>query len=441
VIPQAAADLLPRFEAILGRDAVETAGDRWAVDGVVPRVVVRPPDAPQLASVLHACAGAGAAVIPWGSGTAIAVGNPPRAADVVVATGRLARIVDYDHSNLTLTVEAGATLGAIDAALAAHGQFLPLEPPRAQAATIGGAAAIDLGGPRRIRYGAARGLVIGIRVARANGTMIRWGGKTVKNVAGYDMCKLFVGSLGTLGVIAELTVKVFPRPEVTRTIAAWGGSLAGLAELARRVLDSPLLPSAVTVLNRPAAGACGREVAGLLVRVEGVEAAVARHDRDITAWAARPGIEVERFSGETETAVWRAICDIGWGGDDAGGDPRDARAAIRVSVPAGQVAPLLERSAAMLPDGSGLVADAGGGTVWYTLSPGDLVAMTASAWRALAERHSGHLLLANVPRAVKDDGDVWAPAPPTRALDLMRGLKRAFDPQGMLNPGRYVARL
>jgi glycolate oxidase FAD binding subunit len=429
---QAVVDVGQRLASLLGPDAVSRAAPAtWIVEGLAPKFVVRPADAQQLAAVLRVCGEAEAAVVPWGGGTAMSIGNVPRAVDVVVRTDALARTVDYDASNLTITIEAGATLGAIATTLVAERQFLPLEPPRAEAASIGGTVSVDLAGPRRMRYGTARDLVTGIRVAKADGTLIRWGGKTVKNVAGYDMCKLFVGALGTLGVITELTVKVFPLPEVSRTIAVWGGAPASLMETARRVLESPLLPSALTIVNRVQGTVLGRGAAGLLVRVDGVEPAVARHERDITSWAGRPGIELEFLSGASADALWRSLRDMAWTDDDG---------AVRVSVPSGRVAGVLDPPGGALIDGVRCAADVATGTVWFAGPAANIAVVPVATWRDIAGR-DGHLLLARVPRAVKESGDVWAPVPAGRALDLMRDLKRAFDPHGVLNPGRFVAGL
>jgi glycolate oxidase FAD binding subunit len=430
-VTESALDARRRLAAAVGAVAVADAAVVHRVDDVEPCVVAAPDDAGGLASVLREAAALGAAVIPWGGGTAIAVGNPPRAVDLVLRTARLRRIVDYDAANLTVTVEAGATLAAIDAVLAPRRQFLPLDPPRAPEATIGGTVSVDLSGPRRMRYGGARDAVIGVRVAKADGTLIRWGGKTVKNVAGYDMCKLFVGALGTLGVVTEVTVRVQPCPEVSRTFAVWGGALADLSALARRVIESPLLPSALAIVNREQAAALGRAAAGVLVAVDGVEAAAARHGRDLSAWAARPGIEIETLEAEAAEPLWHSVRDLGW---------TDDQAAVRISVPSAQLAELVARSAALLPDrGVRWAAHAATGTVWYAYAAPEAAALRPGVWRELADPLGGHLLLARCPRATKSAGDVWSPPPHPRALDLMRAMKRSFDPRGILNPGRFIA--
>jgi glycolate oxidase FAD binding subunit len=421
-----------RLEALLGAGAITTTGcGPWAVEGTSPRAVVRPTDAEQVAAVLRVCGEVGAAVIPWGGGTAMEVGHPPRAADVVLCTERLQAIVDHDPSNLTVTVGAGIPLGALDAVLAAHRQWLPLEPPFAERASAGGAVAANLNGPRRLAYGSARDLVIGMRAALARGAVVKSGGKTVKNVAGYDMGKLFVGSLGTLGVLTELTFKLTPRPAMSRTIAAWGSGLGPAVGLARRIFDSPLDPAAVVAVNRAAAARFARAAAGVLVKAEGADGAVRRHERDVTAWAGGTGLEVDVLEGDEEAAAWRAIRDAGWDG---------AEVALRVSVPPGAVVDLIASLERVLPAATAIVAHLGVGTVWLACTA-DAAAAQIAAVRPLAERAAGHVLLARAPATLKAVQDVWAPLPDPQALAVMGALKRAFDPKGILNPGRYIARL
>lgn len=421
-----------RLEALLGAGDVTTAGcEAWAVDGTVPRAVVRPRDAEQAAAVLRVCDEAGAAVVPWGGGTAMTLGYPPARADVVLLTERLDAIVDHDPSNLTVTVGAGIALGGLQEVLGAHGQWLPLEPPLAERATAGGAVASGLNGPRRLAYGSSRDLVIGARAALARGTVVASGGKTVKNVAGYDVGKLFVGSLGTLGALTELTFRLIPRPEASRTLAAWAGSIDAATALARRLFDSPLAPAAVVAVNAAAAARVGRAAAGLLVKAEGVAPGVQRHARDVAAWAAQAGMETETIEGEAETALWRTVRDAGWW--------EDVGVALRVAVPPGAAADLAVAVARALPAGTAMVVHLGVGTLWLGASAADAAALIASL-RPLVERSGGHLLLARAPAALKAGHEVWAPGPEARALALMRELKRAFDPRGTLSPGRFVSR-
>lgn len=425
--------LAPRFEALLGAEWVTVAGtSQWSVDGLTPGLAVRPGDAEQAGAVLRLCGEAGVAVLPWGGGTAIEVGNPPRSFGVALLTDRLSGLVEHDAANLTVTVGSGMTLGALEGVICSRGQFFPLEPPHAERATAGGAVAVNLNGPRRAHCGSARDLVIGARAAQADGRLIRAGGKTVKNVAGYDMCKLLVGSLGTLGVLTELTLRLLPMPEVSRTVAVWGANPSDLLRLSGRVLASHLLPAAITVVDAASAGALGRNRPGLLVRATGFEAAVTRQVRDVTAWAAQAALDAETLEGTSEGALWQAIRDFAWQGEGI---------AIRVAVPSGEVPPVLARLRSIVPSSTGLVAHTASGTIWVHADPADFSAASLGAVKEILAGHHGNLLVARAPRELKAAGDVWAPAPHARTLQIMRGIKQAFDPGGILNPGRFVAGL
>lgn len=423
--------LVPRFEALLGAEWATVAGaSRWAVDGLAPVLAVRPGDAEQVGAVLRLCGEAGAGVVPWGGGTAIEVGNPPRALHVALLTDRLSGLIEHDTANLTVTVGAGMALGALESAISARGQFLALEPPCAETATAGGAVAVDLNGPRRAHCGSVRDLVIGARAVQADGTLIKAGGKTVKNVAGYDICKLLVGSLGTLGVLTELTFRLLPVPEASRTVAVWSADPSDLLRLSGRVLGSLLLPASVTVVDAAAARALGRSTAGLLVRATGFDAAVARQVRDVTTWAVEAALDAETLEGEVECSLWRAIRDFGWQGDGV---------TIRVAVPSGEVPAAMARLRSTVPDSTGVVAHTASGTIWISADAAGFSATALGAVREVSAGHRGNALVARASRELKASGDVWSPAPHARTLEIMRAIKQALDPRGVLNPGRFVA--
>jgi glycolate oxidase FAD binding subunit len=225
---------------------------------------------------------------------------------------------------------------------------------------------------------------------------------------------------------------VSPLPEASKTVVVQAAETRVLGALAGQVFSSPLTPSAVTIVNRAAAQRLGRDAAALLVRAEGVEPAVARHERDITGWAGRSGLQAEVLAGEAEIGLWRQVRDFGWTGE---------RAAVRLSVPPGKVGTLLQDLDVMLPASSGVVADAGTGTVWIGLHGGDPVLTLVAHLGGLTERDDGTLLLARASRDLKAEGDVWAPPPSPRLLETMWSLKLSFDPHQILNPGRFVAGL
>jgi glycolate oxidase FAD binding subunit len=283
-----------------------------------------------------------------------------------------------------------------------------------------------------MRYGSVRDCIVGMRTAQTDGVVVKTGGKTVKNVAGYDMGRLHVGALGTLAVITEVTFKVSPVPETSATVVAWAADASRLLHLARRISESVLTPSAVVLVSRAAAGRIGGAAAGLLVRAEGVEPGVARHTRDITRWASRDGIDAEVAVADRETSLWHAIRDFAW---------RDTEVAIRASVPPGRTAALIDGLGAGLPAASAAVTDLGTGTFWAVFDSADATAWALPAMEGVVTRLGGNLLLARAPRSLKTGRDIWMPLPDPRALDVMRALKRSFDPRSILNPGRYVAGL
>jgi glycolate oxidase FAD binding subunit len=417
--------LAQRLAAALGADAVIGGVDKLAgygIDDKQPQVLCRPQSAEQIPAALGICSEARAAVAPWGGGTAMAIGNPPRQANVILMTASLDRIIDHDHANLTVTAQSGIRLSSLQASLASRNQFVPLDPPYADRATIGGIAAANLNGPRRAYYGSVRDLVIGMRVALLDGTEIKAGGKVVKNVAGYDMCKLFVGSLGTLGVITELTLRVAPRPESALT-AVIRGTLEQCRQFGDALCRAPLLPAAVFLSNE------GRsEPWRVAVRCEGFAETTARHLRDLTVMAERAGAGVDPLQGELHEALWRERRDF----------PLRADCLVfRLTVPPASVYELLPTIHRW--SGASVLCDLAMGTLWVACEAKKTSALRFTELTSLAQRRGGHAVLFAAPAELKRGLEVWGPSPPS--LSLMREIKRQFDPEGLLNPGRFVGGL
>src|SRR6202521_4197984 len=226
-----------RSHALPGLDINVDEQRRLSVDGLLPSTVMCPVDADDAARDLHACDLAPAAVVVWGGGTQMRLGAPARRYEVAFSTERMTRLLEYEPADLTCRVEAGTRLSDLQATLRAQGQRLPLDPPHPERATVGGMVAANTNGLSRGRYGTVRDWVIGIAVAYPSGKVARAGGKVVKNVAGYDLMKLHIGALGTLGVVAEVNLKVQGIPEREATVlghfeAATPAVAAGL-QLAR----------------------------------------------------------------------------------------------------------------------------------------------------------------------------------------------------------------
>ncbi len=425
--------LAQRLGGELGAAAVVTeqgALASHAVDGVKPALVCFPSTAEQIAAALRVCVEAEAAVIPWGGGTAMPIGNRPRALDVVMQTSRLDRVIEHDDANLTATVQSGITLTALQEILARQKQFLPFDPPFPARATAGGIVAANLNGPRRSCYGSVRDLVIGMKVALASGELIKAGGKVVKNVAGYDMCKLFVGSLGTLGILTEFTLRMAPIPETAATMVA-AGALPKALQFVDELSRSPLLPAAVALMNSGALGA-GQNDWQAAIRCEGFAETVTRHLADSQALARQLGLCVEILRDHLDGQLWNRIRDF---------PLQTGRVVYRVTVPRASVAESVRaiqdwnRSEFQLA----ILSDPLTGTLWVAEPERQTSPQRFADLLPLALRCGGHAVILAAPADAKEKIDVWGTPPPT--LALMRAIKNQFDPQAVLNPGRFVGGL
>src|SRR5207248_10242411 len=256
--------LLERLRAVLGPANVLTGVELspYVVDGRTPEAAVFPGALEEVAAVIALCGQAEVPVVPWGGGTAASVGMPAARAGVVLGLRRLARLVEHEPGDLTVTVEAGVTIAELQVALGNRGQWLSLDPADAERATLGGVLAANAAGPRCHLYGTARDLLIGVTVVTADAAVVKGGGKVVKNVAGYDLPKLFIGSYGTLGVIVEATLKLRPVPDAERLVALRFAGLKDAAAAVRALLASDLIPNAVELLDPTAAAALGAGEAG-----------------------------------------------------------------------------------------------------------------------------------------------------------------------------------
>ncbi|HSB68600.1 MAG TPA: FAD-binding oxidoreductase [Candidatus Methylomirabilis sp.] len=441
-----------RLETIVGgarvsADPVEVV--RRAVDGVSPWLTVRPGSRDEVAAVMAACAEAGAAVVPWGGGTSMGLGNPPARADVAVVLERLNRIVDHDAANLNVTVEGGARLGELEVVLAERRQHLPLDPPGTRNATLGGLLASDGSGPARLLYGTLRDWVLGMRVTLSDGEQIRCGGKVIKNVSGYDMNKLFIGSLGTLGIITEATFKLLPLPAQRASVIGLFPDLGKAAKIVTKVLDSVLLPEAMEFLDpgavsllTPPLGLTASTGYGLAVALAGSPETVGRQVRDFSDLI-REGqaSSTTTLAGARSIQAWRAIRDV----FDLLPGPAAGQVICKVAVPISRTAEMLAAAELLARQHNlrgAMTAHAGSGVVRACYShsegapPGEVLVTALEGLRQVAEAAEGSLVLQAAPPAVKRQVDAWGK--PGEGFDVMRRLKSEFDPRGLCNPGRFL---
>ncbi|MFQ5521764.1 MAG: FAD-binding oxidoreductase, partial [Candidatus Methylomirabilia bacterium] len=251
--------LIEKIRAIVGPEHVLTDVDLspYVLEGRTPEVAVFPGSVEEVSELLALASDAEISVVPWGGGTKIEMGAPPTGLGLVLGIRRLARLLEHEPGDLTATVEVGMTLEALQEQLGQQGQWLSLDPPFSERATIGGILAANASGPRRHLYGTARDLLIGITVVASDGSVVRGGGKVVKNVAGYDLPKLYIGSFGTLGVIVQATFKLRPLPDDDRLFLARFDRVKECGLALRMLMASDLIPSAVELLDAEALRAVG----------------------------------------------------------------------------------------------------------------------------------------------------------------------------------------
>jgi glycolate oxidase FAD binding subunit len=391
-----------------------------AVDGIVPGLVVEPGTAETLAEVLACAARSGLAVVPRGGGTKLHWGNPPARADLLLDTRRLDRVVEHAWGDMTATVEAGCTVARLQQTLAEHGQRLAIDALWRERATIGGMLATNDSGPLRARFGSLRDLLIGVTLALPDGTLAKSGGKVVKNVAGYDLPKLAIGSFGTLAVITQAVFRLHPLPHDTRAVTFTAPTVEPLCALALAIQASPLAFLALQLRT----GATG--TAALDVEFEGTGAGLDAQQQ-----------QVMRLAGSLSTAaapaaVWRAPESL-WEGAPSGVVGKLSVLPTRLADCCATVRQVSESHGL----GWGLVALALGlGQVRLAGGSGATLVTGLERLRAGVEALGGTLVLLSGPREVKARFDVWGSS--GDALQLMQRVKQQLDPGAVLNPGRFV---
>lgn len=379
-----------------------------AVDGVPVGLVARPGTTEQVAEVMKAAAAHRLTVVPRGRGTKMTWGLPPASADVLVDLSTMDRVLDHAAGDLIVEAQAGTPLADLQAVVGQAGQRLVID-ETVPGASVGGALASNASGPQRMLVGTARDLLIGITVVRADGVVAKAGGRVVKNVAGYDLGKLMIGSLGTLAVVTEALFRLHPVPEVRRWVSVPVADPQRAHDLAQAVVHGQTVPGALEV-DWPADGPgtltvqYGGKPDGVEDRVGtarsllGGDASVSEDEPD--GWSSYPW-----RAGETGLKLTFVLSGL----RDVLAVTRDVGAAVRGS--------------------------AGTGVVYAALDRPDDVPAALDRLRSVCARHQGSAVVVDAPVEVKRAVDVWGPVP---GLDLMRRVKDQFDPEHRLAPGRFV---
>lgn len=455
-----AASVAARLEAVIGASRVNGGSEfcsKFSVDDVVPSVVASPASSAEVAEIVRFAKSEKLALIPCGNRTKLGIGMPPGRYDIALDMTGLDQIAYYDPADLTLSVDAGMSLARLADALAHQKQFFPLAVPFFDECTVGGTIASNISSCLRPGYGTARDFLLGAEFVNGAGTFTKSGGRVVKNVTGYDLHKLLIGSLGTLGAITRLNFRTFPLPEGYGHLVSTFSSVDSIARFQAMVAKSPLAPSSFDILDPEAARTVAefkdnRESAlpswfkrgewHVCIGFEGSETILRRYSAELTQYAEKCGAANHRLVEESEDK-------------SLGGALRELVNLLSCSSPAATIFRIttlpsfspevaaLNALAARFSIPSCIFASSSG-PLYFALQPGDLNDATVSSLANIvstvfeyAASKNGSAAIPFCPTLLKRVVNIWGPA--KSDAELMRRVKNAFDPEDIFAPGRFVA--
>jgi glycolate oxidase FAD binding subunit len=447
--------LVSRLKEIVGEAYVLKDPDKlkaYALNGGCPKAFVGPGTIDEVSKIIAYANQEHVTIIPRGNGTKMGIGGIPKGMDLILSTLRLNRIMESDVDNLTLSVQSGITLGEVQRLLAKQGKgyFLPLDPPFAGQATLGGVVATNSSGPRRFTYGTARDLVLGIKTVFPNGDVVVSGGKTVKNVSGYDLCKSLIGSMGTLGVLCEMTFRLLPLPEKMATLLVPFSGLKEAGGYVQWILKSQLLPASVEVLNGVTLHKMKETLPHLpegnylaAIGLEGVTESVDRQISEMEAMGKKEGAPgMTTLLTERHRAFWAALQDLSQGLVRSSPNLLALKSNFLISKGADMMGyhETLVRESGL---DCALVCHCGNGILYSYVLVGEELPFKKNSLielieklTVLAVKYDGNLVVESSPRVIKEKVNVWGQ--PRNDLRIVRRLKEEIDPAGILNPGRFV---
>ena len=444
--------LISKLEGIVGKAHVSHDPDTLqasAIDGKVPRAIVSPGTMDETSEIVAYAHEQKLAITPSGNGTKLGMGGIPKKADLILSTGRLNRITDCDCDNLTLSVESGVTLSEVQRDLGGRGYFLPLDPPFTDKATLGGIVATNSSGPKRLLYGTARDLITGIKSIFPNGDIVVSGGKTVKNVSGYDMVKLMIGSLGSLGIICEITFNLLPLPEKARTVLIPFPGLSEAYGFVGEIINSQLLPASLELLNDTAADKVkhllpSQEGSYLIaIGLEGVDESVERQVSDMGERGRKHGgLDVISLDAEGHDDFWTGIRDFAQGLTKEYPNIISLKSNVLIAKSA-ELLGNYEKIARGLGLDCAFINRCGNGILYSHLLVGedldsriDSLVDLIMQFTSEASQYEGNLVVESSLPSIKERVDVWGK--PRSDYRLVRGIKAQIDPAGIFNPGRFI---
>ena len=447
--------LISTLKEIVGEANIIRDPDKlraYALDGKHPKVVVFPGKIEEISKVVAYANQQRLTIIPMGNGTKMGIGGIPKKMDIVLSTKRFNRITDCDSDNLTLSVESGITLKEVQKNLAQEGKgyFLPLDPFYADKATLGGIVATNSSGPRRLLYGTARDMITGIKAVFPNGDIVVSGGKTVKNVSGYDMCKLLIGSFGTLGILYEMTFKLLPLPEKEATLLIPFANRDEVVGFIHGIIHSEFIPASVEALNAMAVKKIKHPVSMppngnylIAIGLEGVGEGIERQVSGLSDMGKKHGaLEAVTLSSEKHHAFWIAIRDFAQGLKEDYPNLISLKSNFLISK-WGEILTNYEKIVQKSGLDYAFICHSGNGILYSYILPeknlrlkiGSLIEIIEKL-RSEAVKNEGNLVVESSPLSIKKKVDVWGQS--RSDSQIMHRLKEQIDPAGILNPGRFV---
>lgn len=426
---QATAEITSQLEGVVGADHLQPEGDS---------LMVTPGSVEEVAAVLRYAAEAGLSVSPQGGNSKRLLGNLDHQPELIVRTTRLNQTIEHYPSDLTVAFQAGISLAEANRVLGQNKQMLPLDAPLAEQATLGGIVAAGplAAGLRRTAYGTVRDMLLGLQFVRPDGRVARRGGMVVKNVAGYDLSRLQYGAMGTLGLITQINLKLYPQPEESGAFVAGFNNRQQAGQVIDQLMGSQLQPATIALFEDELATTLGLSGAScwLLTRFDGRSAAVARQVADMKAWSSE-ATEMVTWDEATLAQQWSTLTDFAQQADIG-----THEALLRLNVPSAHVVSSLsqlETDCAEQRLQATTLTDAGHGVIWLRLSA-DEGALGESLPKLVAQwqQQWPQTVVAAASPAVKQGLAVWGQSP--NALNLMRRIRQTFDPQSTLNKGRYL---
>ncbi|MYC74249.1 FAD-binding oxidoreductase [Candidatus Poribacteria bacterium] len=428
------------LQRIVGESSIlsEEQVAAYTFDGYVPKAVVLPTSVQEMQEILQFAVEQNLSIMPAGAGTKLGIGNLPQKVDIVLATTYLNSVVEYEPADLTVTVEAGIRLRYLQTELAKHRQYLALNPPYADRCTIGGIVSTNASGSFRLRHGTARNQVLGLRVVRADGTVVKSGGKVVKNVAGYDLNKLYIGGFGTLGIITEVTLKLSPIPVRQAVLTANFQDVQKAADTGLDIVGSQTLPMFVNLFVNPDSTLSGTEGPMLVVGFGG--------DPETVAWQLTQCQRIMEQNGAMGVTIVEneSLQHLQEAVQEFSADNKNTeRVVAKLNLKRTDLAEFATQIAeANWARDVQMMALLGSGVLYITLPTASdtdyqSLADALTQLRQAAMSQQGNLIIEVAPPELKRHIDVWGSVEGT--LNLMKQIKAKFDPVDLLNPGRFVS--